>query len=166
MPKSIIESYKVISKGILLALKELGVKAEMKEDIKKTKNKNAICFNEPSYYEITANNKKIVGSAQTRKNKKLLQHGSILIDIDIKKLISLFNVKNQKQTIKDSKKRITSINKESTDTDYDKVKKAMKIGFEKNLKITLKENKLTKEELNLAKNLSKTKYSTKEWNFR
>ena len=78
MPKSIIDSYKIISKGILIALKNIGLKPEMKEAINK-KTTSAICFNEPSYYEIIVNNKKIVGSAQTRKQGKLLQHGSILI---------------------------------------------------------------------------------------
>src|SRR3989338_3691817 len=113
MPKSIIESYKVISKGILLALKELGIDASMKEEAnKKIKNQSAVCFNEPSYYEIISNNKKIVGSAQTRKNGKLLQHGAVLIDIDIEKYVNCFNLKNINEEIKKSKGRITSINDE------------------------------------------------------
>ena len=88
MPKSVIESYKIISKCILYALKSLGVKASMKKSVKKSKS-SAICFTEPSYYEIVVNGKKIVGSAQTRRQGKLLQHGSILLDVDYDKLISL-----------------------------------------------------------------------------
>src|SRR3989338_6171581 len=125
MPKSIIGSYKVISKGILQALKELGIDASMKEEINKNlsiekntnitnykKNNSAVFFNEPSYYEIIANNKKIVGSAQTRKQGKLLQHGAVLIDIDIEKYVNCFNLKNINEEIKKSKGRITSINDE------------------------------------------------------
>lgn len=192
MPKSIIESYKIISRGILMALKELGVNASIKKEIdinksirkkinnenlsmekeslnnkkNKIRNKSAICFNEPSYYEIVVGNKKIVGSAQTRKDGKLLQHGSVLIDININKLTSLFNIKNKKEIIKQSEKRITSINDElNKKIDYTDVAGAMRNGFEKNFKVDLEEDKLTEKELDTAKRLVKEKYSTKEWNF-
>ena len=131
-----------------------------------TKNsKSAICFNEPSYYEITVNNKKIVGSAQTRKNKKLLQHGSILIDLDYDKLVSTFNIKNKEETIKKTKARVTSINNElRKEISYNQLKEALISGFQDNLEIELVEDQLTKEELALANKLEKEKYSTKQWN--
>lgn len=171
MPKSIIESYKIISKGILLALKELGINASMKKinekkSLNKIKNQSAICFNEPSYYEIVVDNKKIVGSAQTRKDGKLLQHGSVLIDVNVNKLTSLFNVKNKKEIIKKSKQRITSINNElNKKINYDNVAGAMRNGFKKNFKVDLEEDKLTEKELDAAKKLVKDKYGTNEWNF-
>jgi lipoate-protein ligase A len=171
MPKSIIESYKIISKGILYALKSLGINASMKKSVKKFKKSSAVCFNEPSYYEIVVNGKKIVGSAQTRKNGKLLQHGSILLDVDYNKLISLFNVKNKEKTLELSKNRITSIINEKKSLKNKKIiakklKKYLKEGFEKNLGAELVNSKLTKQELKLAKELAKNKYSKKEWNFR
>ena len=165
MPKSIIDSYKTISKGILIALKSLGLNPEMKEAINK-KTTSAICFNEPSYYEIIVNNKKIVGSAQTRKQGKLLQHGSILIDINIDKLVSLFNVNNKNETIAKSKERITSINNElNKSVTYETVAGAMKKAFEENFNIKFTEGQLTRTELQQVKKPAKEKYSTKEWNF-
>lgn len=165
MPKSIIESYKVISKGILLALKEVGVNASMEKIIKKNKNKSAVCFSEPSYYELTANNKKIVGSAQTRRKGKLLQHGAILIDIDTKKYFSLFKI-NNKTFLKKLENRMTSINKElNKELSCNDIKTSMVKGFEKALKIKFVNDKLTKEELRLAKELYNDKYSTKNWNW-
>ncbi len=168
MPKSIIESYKIISKSILLALKELGVNALIEKKINKKNKKTAICFNDPSYYEIIVNNKKIVGSAQTRKQGKLLQHGSMLIDIDIKKLISLFNLEGKEKIIEKTKKRITSINNElnSKKVNYDNVAEAMKKGFEENFKIKFIKDKLRKEEIILADKLAKEKYSSKQWNLK
>lgn len=165
MPKSIVDSYKTISKGILIALKNLGLKPEMKKNILKKPN-SAICFNEPSYYEIIVNNKKIVGSAQTRKQGKLLQHGSILIDIDIDKLVSLFNVNNKSETIAKSKERITSINNElNKSVTYEKVAEAMKKGFEENFNTNFINDLLNKEERKLAEKLANDKYSTRSWNF-
>jgi len=168
MPKGIIESYKVISKGILLALKELGVNALIEKEINKKNKNTSICFNDPSYYEIIVNNKKIVGSAQTRKQGKLLQHGSILIDVDIKKLISLFNLEDKREITEKTKKRVTSINNELNGkrVSYGNVAEAMKKGFEENFKIKFNEDKLRKEEITLANKLAKEKYSTKEWNFK
>ncbi len=84
MPKSVIESYREISKGLLLGLKNLGLKAEMNEEVAKGE-KSAVCFNDPSWYEILVNGKKIIGSAQKRINGKILQHGAILIDVDVEK---------------------------------------------------------------------------------
>ncbi len=178
MPKSIIDSYKLISKGILYALKSLRIKAEMKKDAVKSKNKSAVCFNEPSYYEIVANGKKIVGSAQTRRDGKLLQHGSILFDVDYEKLISCFNLDHKKEMIEASRKRVTSINNElinekssikrSTQNNQamEDLKRYLKDGFEKNLGVRLINDKLTNDELRLAKKLAREKYSKDSWNYR
>jgi len=164
MPKKIVDSYMVISNGILFALKLLGIDASMKDSINKPAS-SSICFNEPSYYEITVGNRKLVGSAQTRKNFKILQHGSILLGIDIEKMCSLFNNCTNK-IINYSKKRITSINELNKKIKYNDLIRALKQGFEENFQIKLKNDSLTNKELMLAKKLAKQKYSTKEWNFR
>jgi len=164
MPKKIIDSYMIISNGILFALKQLGINAYMKDTISKSR-RSSICFNEPSYYEITVKNKKLIGSAQTRKNSKLLQHGSILMDIDIEKMCSLFKNYN-KRTINHSKKRITSINKLNKKISYRDLSRAIKKGFEENFQIKLFNDDLTNKELRLAKKLLKERYSTKMWNFK
>ncbi|MGO0807440.1 lipoyl protein ligase domain-containing protein, partial [Clostridioides difficile] len=39
--------------------------------------------------EVTINNKKVIGSAQSRKDGVLLQHGSIILDFDVEKLFKL-----------------------------------------------------------------------------
>lgn len=165
-PDSIIGSYKQISNGILTALDMLGVHAVMndKRISKKSifQNKpifSPICFVEPSYYEITASNKKIAGSAQKRKNNKILQHGSILIDVDFEKLFSVFNINTdiEKEGIRN---RITSINNEIDDRlSYSDIAKALKKGFEENFKINLQRGRLSDEEIELTNSLIKDKYN-------
>jgi len=163
MLRSVIESYRVISGGLLKGLRNLGLKAIMNEDVKNGE-KSAVCFNDPSWYEILVNDKKIIGSAQKRINGKLLQHGAILIDIDVEKYFSLFNSYN-KRFIDKLNKRITSINDElHEEVDYQKVKRAIKNGFEESLKIGLVNNDLSKAELKLAKKLYKERYSSPKWN--
>lgn len=162
LPNSVIESYKVISKAILIALKSLGLNPIMHIPSRIEKNPN--CFANISWYEIIVNNKKIVGSAQTRINKKVLQHGSIPIDIDIEKLSSLF--KNSKKIFNKTKDHMTALNLElDYPTSYNKVMKALKLGFRNAFNIKFIEDNLTKKELSLAKLLAEKKYSQGHWNF-
>ena len=161
MPRSIIRSYKVISQTILIALENLGLEAEMSEKIKRTQ-KSSLCFNDPSYYEIVVDGKKIVGSAQTRRNGRLLQHGSILIDFDIEKMSSLFKISSPAVRIK---KRVTSLNQElKREVKFKNVATALKKGFEENFDVRLIPDELTREEKTLAREIATTKFSTREWN--
>jgi lipoate-protein ligase A len=164
VPRSVVESYKFISKSILIALNNLGVNANFKENIGKIKT--AVCLNNPSWYEIVVENKKIAAAAQTRKNKKLLQHGPILVDVDYERLCSLFNSKDDKKLINETKKRITSLNKLNKKITYGKLSKELKKGFEENFNIKFVKDKLNKEEEKLAEKLIKEKYKTKEWNYK
>ena len=50
-----------------------------------------MCFDVASAYEITAGGKKLVGSAQARRGGAILQHGSILLDIDWDAWVSVFS---------------------------------------------------------------------------
>ena len=164
MPLSVIESYKVIANGILLGFKEMGIDAIMNENIENTKG-NSICFNEPSYYEILVKGKKIVGSAQVRKKGKILQHGSILIGVDVNLLCSLFNGCNE-EIINRTRLRITSISDTlKRDINYKEVSDAMVKGFEKNFKCNLTPDKISEEEFVSAKKLAEEKYSKPEWSF-
>jgi lipoate-protein ligase A len=70
-PANIRDSYKVICEPVVDCLKDLGFEA-----------------NSP-LNDIAVNNKKVSGNAQTRRNGVLLQHGTILLDIDIDKMFSV-----------------------------------------------------------------------------
>ena len=183
MPKSIIESYKIISKAILIAFGNLGLKAQMnpvrsprqsrgrrhrrltsngvKKKVKRIQ-KSSLCFNDPSYYEIVVSGKKIVGSAQVRKNGKILQHGSILIDFDVEKMSSLFKISSPAVRIK---KRVTSLKQElKREVKFKNVATALKKGFEENFNIKLIPDNLTIKEKKSSQEIAATKFSTKEWN--
>lgn len=163
MPESVIESYKKISKGILKALQLLNLKPTLNEDVEK-EEKSAVCFNDSSWYEILINKKKLVGSAQKRINGKLLQHGAILLDMDIETYANCFNNCSGK-IINNLKQRITSINSElDKKVTCSELKNAMKKGFEGELGIEFIDSKLTQEEVKLSEELSSKKYSSVKWN--
>ena len=126
---------------------------------------SSICFNEPSYYEIVVDSRKLVGSAQVRKGNKVLQHGSVLIDANIEKLCSLFNIDDTNIVAK-TKSRMTSLNRVlGRNVAYQEVVDAMCYGFGRNFKCRLVPDLLTQEEIESAKRLSAEKYSTDKWNF-
>jgi lipoate-protein ligase A len=87
-PANVLGTYKLIASGLLQGLKNLGIPAEMVSRsnkhaaLVKKAAKDAACFSSPSWYEILAHNRKIIGSAQRRLSGAFLQHGSILLDFD------------------------------------------------------------------------------------
>ncbi|MBR7552481.1 lipoate--protein ligase family protein, partial [Mycobacterium tuberculosis] len=58
--------------------------------------RSSVCFDAPSWYELVVEGRKIAGSAQTRQKGVILQHGSILQDIDIDDLFDMFKFKNER----------------------------------------------------------------------
>ena len=102
MPKTVTEAYRVISEGILKGFQHLGLEAyfavpKTEEERDALKNpRSAVCFDAPSWYELVVEGRKVAGSAQTRQKGVILQHGSILLDLDEDKLFSLFKYPNER----------------------------------------------------------------------
>ena len=147
-PKNIIESYKAICGWIISGLQKLGIQSEFKP-----------------INDILVDGKKISGNAQTRRNGVLLQHGTILCDLDIRTMFSLLKVSKEKisdKFIQAVEERVTSLKKHSI-TDMDKVYTALVNGFTQNKEWSFGE--LTDEEIKKAEELARTKYAAREWNF-
>lgn len=86
---TIIESYLKISRALLKGFQALGITAEMAARSGVSKGISAACFDAPSWYELVVGGKKLVGSAQVRKEGILLQHGSIPLHFDAELLFRL-----------------------------------------------------------------------------
>ena len=184
LPMEINESYKIIAKALVIALKKIGINSEIKKVPEKIKT--PICFNSSNWYELIVNNKKISGSAQRRMDRKILQHGSLLIDFDYNKNNSLFNSNDLIDNILNLKKRITSINNQLkiNNINYNllekqsfsgrrkiinfssELKEAIKNGFKENFNFEMINDSLIIEEIKLAERLKEEKYSTEEWNYK
>ena len=81
LPKGLVPSYAKISEAVVYALKSVGVKARIAR-IQNTEHRTqntGLCFSYPAEYEIVVDGKKIVGSAQKRGKRALLQQGSIFV---------------------------------------------------------------------------------------
>ncbi|MGB9676766.1 MAG: lipoate--protein ligase family protein [Candidatus Bathyarchaeales archaeon] len=154
--KDISEVYTKIYSGIVEALQILGLKADFNEG-----NARA-CPN------LTINGKKISGSAQCHKSGIVLQHGTILLDVDLEKMFTFLKVpwaKTCMEVVGIAKNKITSLNTElGREISAAKVHEALIEGFQKALKTKLENGQLTAYEKGLAEKLCKEKYATNEWN--
>ncbi|WP_438453589.1 lipoate--protein ligase family protein [Staphylococcus pseudintermedius] len=153
MPQTVTEAYRVISGGLLEGFKSLGFDAHFavprsKEDREKLKQpRSSVCFDAPSWYELVVEGKKIAGSAQTRQKGVILQHGSILQDVDIDDLFDMFIFKNERLKAKMKEafvEKAVAINDLSNETiTLAQMEVAFKEGFKKALDIEFKPLELT-----------------------
>lgn len=123
---------------------------------------------------LTVNGKKISGSAQANKGDVVLQHGTLLLDVDLHKMFTFLRVpwaSTRTQVVKVAKNRISSVCTElghalTAETAIN----AIAHGFQVALSIQVVENvqtlesELTPKEKELSEKLYREKYSTKEWN--
>lgn len=84
------ESYRAINALLVAALARLGVHAtEAPRRRRPSAPDGTACFAEPNVGELVVGGRKLVGSAQRRDERALLQHGSILLEDDQPRIASL-----------------------------------------------------------------------------
>ncbi len=80
---SIIDVYAEISLALAEGLRMMGINVQFEKGSLTSQEQREVsnpCFSSSSKYELTYQRKKIVGSAQLRRNNVFLQHGSILLE--------------------------------------------------------------------------------------
>ncbi len=88
--RSVLQDYEWISKCLLLAMRRLGVTATLSRGDRTKGDAGGLCFLSPSRYELIVDGRKLIGSAQRRFSRTLLQQGSLLIEIDHAAWAALF----------------------------------------------------------------------------
>jgi lipoate-protein ligase A len=147
--------YTQIYQAITDALRLLGIPADFSPG--NTKN----CPN------LTVKGKKISGSAQTIKRGTVLQHGTLLLNVDLPRMYQLLRAKTatptQAATI--AKSKITSVQNElGHPVTPETATNALAQGFRATLKTHLTQGALTAYEQELAQKLTTHKYATDNWN--
>ena len=175
MPSTVTEAYKIISQGLLEGFKNLGFETyfaipRSKEERDKLKQpRSSVCFDAPSWYELVVEGRKIAGSAQTRQKGVILQHGSILQDIDIDDLFDMFKFKNERLKTKMKEnfvQKAVAINDISNQhITLNEMENAFKSGFKKGLNIDFKPLELTEKQLEEVQELEE-KYRSEAWMYR
>ena len=175
IPPTITASYLMFSRGLAAALRELGAAVEMSmpraaygQGGGTRSSGSAACFDAPSHYEITAGGKKLVGSAQVRKDGVLLQHGSILLTFEPEKVAAIMRLPDET-----AKQRLAGIldrkavslgahlRREVTAAE---TAAAIRRFFGRELDVELADGSLSSQEEADSRRLAEEKYSRDEWN--
>jgi lipoate-protein ligase A len=184
----VIESYRKISVALVEGLKGLGVKVGLAEpnralyramaasrrqidggdDSGEAEGSHgAVCFDVASAYEITAGGKKLVGSAQARRGGAILQHGSILLDIDWDAWVSVFAYASEAGRQRAYGKlptRMTSLRQElGREVTAEEVQERLARSFEEVLQIDLTRGDLSEVEEASTRELAREKYASEAW---
>ncbi len=142
--------YIAAHKAIIKALAKLGVNARMRGDAATPSDLDSpFCFAKPTRFDIMVGDRKLVGSAQRRKGKAILQHGSI--------------------PIADSHgvPHATGL-AEATGSDHSfpDVAECLRWGFETQFNTHFETRRLTQPERDLAGALASRKYRSDRWTLR
>ncbi|MCL1815832.1 MAG: lipoate--protein ligase family protein [Treponema sp.] len=148
--KNLGESYVVLCQGLIRGLAVLGMEAVFS-----------------GTNDILVGGKKISGNAQTRSGGFLLQHGTILLDNDVDTMFDVLKTpkdKNRGKLIGEVKGRVTSLRSVlGRIIPFEEVEKALVRGFEEALGMIFTKMEISPAEDSRARELEKTKFSTREW---
>lgn len=176
MHGGIMDSYLRISNALLAGLHKLNVKADKAgAKVRAGKDVSAACFEVPSAYEISVGQRKLLGSAQSRRAGYVLQHGTLPLTGDITRLISFLALpKIEKKALEKqlADHACTLANALQVDDDapqlhFGTVAAAISDGFRDILGIKLDtpphHKQLLPSELRRAALLIREKYANPEW---
>src|SRR5574344_1643425 len=96
--ESVVNSYKEISQILIDGMQKLGIELSFPEN-KRPSTKFAYCMLISTGADLCYKGKKLIGSAQFRKEGYILQHGSILLDYDAKLIEQIFGENPDKNSL-------------------------------------------------------------------
>ncbi len=165
----VLESYKRLSKALLTALHSLNIPAQA-HPINPTGNisgNGPVCFEMPSNYEIVLGDKKLIGSAQARRKKSVLQHGTLPLWGDLTRITQVL-VFSDEQKRSEAASRLLS---HATTVEavlghkilWESAAQAFIAAFQTELNIDLALDDISAQEIKRAERLVEEKYSHPSW---
>ena len=170
-PHTITEHYRRIGMALAAALQALGVPVQLaRPQTRATPTRVAAspaCFAALSRYELSVAGKKIVGSAQKRAQRALLQHGSIPLWMDRQRLFQCLRVPSEHRAalVQAAYTTMGAVH-EVTERPVSvaALHAALRQGFGARFGVELIDMPISPEEWRLAEHLRVTKYATDAWN--
>ena len=173
----VVESYQQLSAGLLAGLSHLGLSVRADKEYSAAETgpaKGPVCFEVPSNYEITVGTggqpRKLLGSAQVRKQGVVLQHGTLPLSGDIGRICDALVFDSEAERLRVRARvhaRATTVAEViGRDVPWDEAANALAQGFAEALNLTLQAESLTPAETALAEQMRVDKYATEAWNGR
>ena len=175
----VVESYQQLSAGLLRGLAHLGLGLSVRADkeygaAETGAAKGPVCFDVPSNYEITVGSpdrpRKLLGSAQVRKQGVVLQHGTLPLTGDIGRICDglAFDSEDERRRLRERvrERAATAADVTGRQVSWSEAAGALARGFAESLNLELFEAPLTPREQELAEQMRVEKYATEAWNGR
>ena len=164
----VLDSYLRISHGLVAGLRRLGIAAEEAPGTNRAgPDVSAACFEVPSAYEIVAGGRKILGSAQARRAKSVLQHGSLPLTGDLTRLVDCLALPDEaaRSALRASLAghAATVAELAGRPVSFDEAVEALCAGMAEALGIELVEAELTDQERAWAAEMMRDRYANSEW---
>ena len=164
---NLMDSYQHISRALFEALSQMGLPVEVHAGKNPEAHHQPVCFENPSDFEITANGRKIIGSAQARKKTGLLQHGSLPLIGDLTRITKALryqtNAERQKAGEVLLQKAATVYDVLGVEISWDRAAETLANSFSKVLNLNLVEGELSSDELDHALLLESGQYGHPAW---
>lgn len=165
---TVLESYNRLAQALLLAVQKLELPVEMKEGKPaESATPNPVCFEVPSTYEITVGGKKLIGSAQARKKEGVLQHGSLPLTGDLRRICQALAFENEEKRETASQRLLSrAATVESAlgrAVSWEKASQAFLSAFEEQLDLALERGQISESELKRTSDLVAEKYAHPSW---
>ncbi|NUM47335.1 MAG: lipoate--protein ligase family protein [Anaerolineales bacterium] len=167
---SVLESYQRLAQALLQALHLLAVPAEAEEKYALPEDANPkgpVCFEVPSNWEITVDGKKLIGSAQVRRQVGVLQHGSLPLGGDLGRITQALvfpddivradaatRLLARASTVETALGRVVT---------WEEAAKALEAAFAQTLNLDWERGEVTEGELKRARELVAEKYGNPAW---
>src|SRR5712691_743536 len=158
----VLPSYYRLSLALQDGLRRLGVPATLApESAGSSAAHGPVCFDRPSAHEILLHGRKLVGSAQMRRGGGLLQHGSILIEPRIDKLLACLH-RTDGGGSRGLEEGVAGL-AELGVTDPGPISSAVGAAFAAGFGVGLAEDPLRPDEEEEARTLARAKYQSAGW---
>jgi lipoate-protein ligase A len=163
----VIESYRRISRALLAALDSLGLRPQAQQ-VNQPNAEGPVCFETPSHYEITANGKKLVGSAQARKKGGVLQHGTLPLYGDMTRVCDALRYDDATARARAKaqvRARATTLEEAvgGCAVDWNAAAHALVTGFRETFQIDFVEQELSDVEREHAQQLTRDVFGNEAW---
>jgi lipoate-protein ligase A len=169
--RGVVDTYRTISRALVKGLELSGVQSTMAGEAPTRPDPagQGVCFYTPTVYEIVAQGKKIIGSAQTREKLIILQHGSIPIDWDIEKQLDVMAIPEENRDVFKNLflNRATTISEQlGSRPDFYQLVKNFSKGFEEVFDMELVPSECSTQEEKMAEFFIGSKYGNDDWNLK
>lgn len=165
VPPGVVAAYAFLAHGLLAALADLDVQAELSDE-RISKHPSAACFASSTQADLTSGGFKLIGSAQVWKDDALLQQGSLPLDDRSAEFFSMLRFPNEaarEDALILYREKTTPLHTFVPFVSWDVVAMAFSRGFRKALGVDFVEETLSASEWDLAHRLVEEKYSKLEW---